>query len=537
MQQQQIQTPDTPSDHAVKGGAILGNDSTGKVKLSISLSEYYAYTADIWIFDSNYSVIMLPSEYEGWARHRTYMLSPGVYIVRMMVSGQVSDNSIVLRHDITLGAGENYNVQRQLEVPKLYSSAPMSGELDYASSDQAYIEAAERISRESRGIINRTVQNSGLFLFFRYPSVTLFRQKYNRKTYWQRFELIDGSGVTLLRFPEHCDISDDDGYLGVCLQLPEGSYYLKYSSRNSSRMVPIYVYKDWYTQIFMTLSLNPLFGSIRFFINRESNFYSNDRNNYYVDICLDKLQNGDFEIEPELVNSIAHGKFESPMLGLLGAFLYLNSKETKNDQLFRTITKNLQERILHNWGDSPDILALKLLANEHFGIIEPLRETVAFSRTPMLRIAFDIIRRNASKIPWLIRSGSIDDFIVEKQVFDSPYNTFRPLRRSILTSASRLDGIADVTLDTDSNVEKLQSTVKNIYPKARIAKYSVKSHNNKDTIQAPTDLLWAYKKHGTTGAAIFGQLEADPGMSTAALAQSLSLPESTVSRVRRGLKL
>jgi hypothetical protein len=536
---QQIQYITTDIATNFKG---LGHpDEPERFKLTIRFSEHYRYITNVWIFDDTFTLIVSPSDEKNYLHEREYVLPSTGYIVRIENNRQIRDNLINLDKNLIVSVGEQNTSLVKLQLPLLYSSAPISGPIHYASSDWAYVDAAERISG-NRLLLNDANSNSGIFFFFRYPSVSLYRNNFCQKQYWHRFQLLDDQGNVMLRFPEHCEVSERDGYLGVCMALKSGNYYLQYKKRNHARMVPLYVYENWYTQFFMTLADEPLFGSIRYFINRSSIFDSADYRNSYVDICLDKLQNNDFTIDPNLLRNISYGKFESPMLGLVGAFLYFSSKESKDDELFNLILHNLQTRILHNEGDSPDIMALKILAMEHSGKNVKIDKTPHYSRTPTLRIALDTIRRNANKFPWLVNEGGITDYIIEKQVFDSPFNTFRPLSSAILRKASQIEDQYNDPFRLDSKNDQLSYKI--AYRKIRLEEEIMLNPDKKYILETAGEaepkqmtLLAAFRKHGSAGAAIFEKLSQTSNESTAEIAKTLNLPEVTVERIRRGLKL
>lgn len=531
------------TDFTTNFKGLGGPDEPEKFKLTIRFSEHYRYITNVWIFDDTFTLIVSPSDEKNYLYEREYELPSTEYIVRIENNGQIRDNRINLDKNLVVTVGEQYTTLTKLELPLLYSSAPMSGPIQYASSDWAYVDAAERISGNRLSLDDMRNNNSGIFFFFRYPSVSLYRNDFSQKQYWHRFQLLDDEGNVVLQFPKHCEVSEREGYLGVCLALKSGNYYLQYKKRNHARMVPIYVYENWYTQFFMTLADEPLFGSIRYFINRNSNFDSADYRNSYVDICLDKLQNNDFTIDPNLLRNISYGKFESPMLGLVGAFLYFSSKESKDDNLFNLILHNLQTRILHNEGDSPDIMALKILAMEHSGNKVRIDKTPHYSRTPTLRIALDTIRRNANKFPWLVNEGSITDYIIEKQVFDSPFNTFRPLNSAILRKASQKEDEFNDPFRLDPKKNR-PSTFKVAYRELRLEENIMLNPEKENKLETTGDaeqkqmtLLTAFRKHGSAGAAIFEKLSQTSNESTAEIAKTLNLPEVTVERIRRGLKL
>lgn len=409
------------------------NSDIHDIVLTINLPTSYAYATDIWIFSHKKRLVAEPDGKGGITR--SYHLSVGNYIVRIVVNGQIQDNSIELAKNTTFTLGTTSS-QTQLIAPKLFSSALIGNEnIEYESSHEYYTEPAKGISlMETFKDLTTKDRKSGIFIFLRFQDRQKFEDVYGRQDYWDRFNLTTELGRPVTTFPDGCiedenqfgfNYSPRSGYIGLSGYLSPGLYFLNYTG-NNARVVPIYVYENWYTQFFMTVAKEPLFGSIRIFISKHRNYNPADRNHIYIDYCLTKIQNNELELDDELLQKIAHNKYDSPMLGLLGAYIYLLSSETKNDFLFRKIVKNIQNKILKNSKDSPDIWALNLLSYEHFKKTLTNEEKANISGTPMLRIAFDTVRRSAIKYPWLIPENSLNDHVAENQAFDSPYNTFRP---------------------------------------------------------------------------------------------------------------
>ncbi|MES2109816.1 MAG: DUF3606 domain-containing protein [Bacteroidota bacterium] len=409
------------------------NPPTPQFDLNISLADTFAFATRIWIFNRKKRMIAGPDQQSRQFRH--YRLPAGNYIIRFDINGQIQDN------DITLDADKNYSVGlkdgEQLQPPKLYSAALIKGIANYESSHEYYTEPAIGISKlETFKDVRLRHKNSGIFIFLRFPDQQAFETGFKKQAYWEKFSLTTERGRVIASFPRGC-VGDDNpfpfnyqpgsGYIGLSGYLNPGLYFLNYSGTDE-RVIPIYVYDSWYTQLFMTVGAEPLFGSVRIFISKHREFDPSDRNNLYIDYCLSKIQNNDLTLDNELLENIAYQKYQSPMLGLLGAYIYLSSTETKNDELFRTIVRNLQREILKNSRSSPDIWALNLLSYDHFQKTLTEKQQTGIKGTPMLRIAFDTIRRAAFKYPWLVPENSINDHIAENQVFDSPYNTFRPFK-------------------------------------------------------------------------------------------------------------
>ena len=411
--------------------------------LTVILGNIYRHLASIWLFDDHNMVIYKPTVFRNdeflqsaETGRFVFRLFPGIYRLRLIIDGQFADNKIILDKDKTCSVGNIDffdSVDQELNPPKLYSSVPLNVEIPYASSFDYYRDAAITIS-SSETLSNQLGEghDSGLFIFLRYPSEEIFQEKHRGRTYWNKFALVDSENNLVVQFPEGTHTDSDlqprqerkKGYLGFSSRLKPGLYFLKYNGIEK-RTIPIYVYRNWYSQVFMTLDKEPLFGSIKMLIVNQLKFDPYDSLHAYIDVCLAKLQNEDYTLDHELLRIVSDGKFWSPMLGLLGAFIYMKGKETKNNSLFRIIVSNMQNRILADSNNSPDIYALNFLSYEHFGSTLGEEVKINVIGTPMLRVAYDTLRRVASQYEWVIPAGSLNDAIAEYQIFDSPFNTFR----------------------------------------------------------------------------------------------------------------
>lgn len=406
-------------------------------RLSIIVAQQYQYLSRILIFNSKNRIVSTDNpRYE-----QTFDLPKGLYTIRIELNGEFKDQVIVLDSNKTYRIDDaSYDQQEDknlIEPPRQFSSALLSGinSKTYTSSHEYYTGPAVSYSQVDTfpsPVENSANLNSSLFIFMRFPSI----EKYNElKKSWPRpfykdFEIVNEQGVSLIQFESSRGVSvqEGDGWLAFNAKLANGIYYLIYKGPDS-RQVPIYVFKNWHTQFFITLGEQPLFGSIRIFISKERRFDPTERTNKYIDILLDKLQNGDYTLDQELIREAAHGKYESPMLGLICSYVYLKSKQTGNDDLFNVILRNMQNVILKDNDESPDIRALNLMASDHFKSVPttiPIKRS-AVKGTPMLRIGFEAIRNKSIVYKRLIPSNSLNDFISETIFFDSPFNTFKPI--------------------------------------------------------------------------------------------------------------
>lgn len=398
-------------------------------KLRVRVADEYKYLVKIIVFDSANRIV---SPSQGSIYEYLYSLPKGLYTVRVEMNAEVNDKVIIVNSDKEYFITSDYSshsIENMIIPPIQYSSALLGK--TYGSSHEYYTYPAIEWSKRdttSFSFFDPNTSNSSLFIFIRFPSIEKYMdmKKNWAKSFYKDFEIANEEGKPIFRFEEQrgIEVNENEGWLAFNAKLPNGIYYLIYHG-DEPRQIPIYVFKNWHTQFFMTLGNVPLFGSTRIFISRQRVFNPQENTHKYIDILLDKLQNGDYSIDEELINMAAYGKYESPMLGLICSYIYLKSSETKSDQLFRIITQNLGNVILKDNDESPDIKALNILAADHFNNMNYWNTEI--KGTPMLRVGFEAIKNASLKQKNLISKNSINDFISETLFYDSPFNTFKPI--------------------------------------------------------------------------------------------------------------
>ena len=409
------------------------SDSSIQFQLRIRVADEYKYLVKVILFDSGSRIIspIEKSRYEYF-----YQLRKGLYTIRIEMNAEISDKVIRLNSDIEYFVTSDLSqssLKNIIEPPQQFSSALLSGEnvKTYGSSHEYYTNPAINFSKRDTFFLsgyNENISDSSLFIFMRFPSIDKYnglRSKWS-KAFYQDFEIVNEDGERIIHFESKSgiEVNENDGWLAFNAKLPNGIYYLIYRGEEP-RQIPIYVFKNWHTQFFMTLGNVPLFGSTRIFISRQREFNPKAETNKYIDILLDKLQNGDYSVDEELIEIAAYGKYDSPMLGLICSYVYFKSSDTKSDHLFNIITQNMQKVILKDNDESPDIRALNILASNHFA--KSNYKKTAVKGTPMLRIGFEAIQNASLKNRSLISKNSINDFISETLFYDSPFNTFKPI--------------------------------------------------------------------------------------------------------------
>jgi hypothetical protein len=398
--------------------------------LRILVSEEYMYLVKIMVFDTDNRTI----NYQSSTRYEiSFSLIQGLYTLRIEMNGEVLDEVVLIDKDKIFQIASNQSVStRDIKVitpPKQYSSA-LLGET-YGSSHEYYTYPAINCSKKDTYYLNTSNNidsNSSLFIFLRFPSLEKFMsfKKVFSESFFCDFEIVDevGNCLTQFRTRTGIEINEENGWVAFSAKLSNGIYYLIYRGK-SQRQIPIYVFKNWHTQVFMMLGKEPLFGSLRFFLSRQREYNPNEITYKYIDILLDKLQNEDYNLDNELIERAAYGKYESPILGLVCSYIYLKSKETKSDQLFKIIIQNLQNEILKDSQESPDLGALNILASNHFPKMTFKNSII--KGIPMFRIGFETILKASVFNEKLISQNSINDFISENLCFDSPLCTFKPI--------------------------------------------------------------------------------------------------------------
>ncbi|NOS94452.1 MAG: hypothetical protein HOP30_21265 [Cyclobacteriaceae bacterium] len=524
------------------------SDSPTKFILRAMVANEYKYLVSIFLFDSTNRII---SPIEKSRDQYKYQLKKGLYTLRVEMNAGITDKVI------TVNTNKAYWITSDLsqaplsdiiQPPQQFSSALLSGARTetYLSSHEYYTHPAIKLSKRNTFIYNQVQTkklNSSLFIFLRFPSIDKYNSLRSKwaKSFYKYFEIVNEYGELLLSFDSKSglQVNENDGWLAFNAQLPHGIYYLIYRG-SEPRQIPIYVFNNWHTQFFMTLGEVPLFGTTRIFMSAKREFNPKAEANKYIDILLDKLQNGDYSVDEELIEIAAYGKYRSPMLGLICSYVYFKSRQTKSDDLFRIITQNMQRVILKDNDESPDLRALSILAAEHFDKTN-YRKT-AIKGTPMLRIGLEAIKNASLKNRALIPKNSINDFISETLYYDSPFNTFKPIPvykrpKSSLASEKNMNEIAfDIHSESrfliDMNEGGVEKEPKELEPK--IDKFSLNINGYLEP-----NLISFIKSSETNSEAernwvrtsISGLLSKNENLSINDISNQLNLSGNTITRI------
>ena len=335
-------------------------------------------------------------------------LPPGVYAVQV-------DRAGIRQEEICRHAEPTEVV---LDEPQRFSAVPAT---DTVTSHEYYQAPAVHWSATATAppLPAAPAPMGSLFIFLRSPSA----QATTLPPSVTGLRLLDYSGTDLTMLDAATtERNEDEGWLAYHADAPAGEYVLRYESPDEaswpSREMAIGVFPGWQTQIFMTQANSPLFGSASVLMGH--GFRPDDRVAQAVDAALTGLQNGTDLLRADERQMLLYGKFDNPMLGLVGAHALLRETDLKRATM-KIIIGNLR-RLLGP--DAPDVRALELLAAQRFrSRLDPR----PFERPPLLRAGLEAVLDAAAEIPGLVPSGGLLANIAAQRFLDSPWSTWRPL--------------------------------------------------------------------------------------------------------------
>jgi hypothetical protein len=342
--------------------------------------------------------------------HVALDLPPGLYAVQVERAGIRSEE--VYRH-----AGKT---ELRVGEPKRFSAVPVS---DTVTSHEYYQGPAAHWSRTTTTApLAAAPDGAGsLFVFLRAPSAEAATQ-----LAYIGLSIVDDSGRDLASLGQGTAVSDErTGWLAFNAEAPAGEYALRYRPSDiyhpPARDMAIGVFSGWQTQVFMTLADGPSFPSASVLMGH--GFDPDDRVAQAVDAALAGLQNRTDLLLREQRRLLLYGKFDNPMLGLVGAHVLLQARDVDRRQI---------ETVLDNLGwllgqDAPDVRALRLRASRRLG--DPV-DTRPFERPPMLRAGLEAILEAAADTPELVPRGGLMAHVAVERFVDSPWSTWRPRRSS-----------------------------------------------------------------------------------------------------------
>lgn len=357
----------------------------------------------------------------------TLLLPDGLYTVRWEYAGGMQEKVVRLPQQ------QHLEVSFLLETP-----APVPGAADtheYYSHTNGTVPWNE-MTGEPLGDPSNI--DSRLHLLLRARN----HEAYNHEDLAEGLRLLDEELKPLFELRDRSRLDTWGGSLLCSLPARSGRYFLEYDGGPDKlpRLFPIHLFEGWQTRLFLfyefeqpdfasaSLSLVRLDYDDSYDPEREKRF----RVNAALDMALDSLQNNRSEIPREIERGLLYGKFENPMMGLLGAhFLLQHSDASQSDPdqeaRWRTTAKIVLGNLKHLLPDSPDVDALRFKAAMRFGTKHFRFPTRPVGKLPLLRVSLEALLAADSEAVQAVEGGSLIESLSANLYYDSPWATFRPL--------------------------------------------------------------------------------------------------------------
>jgi predicted flap endonuclease-1-like 5' DNA nuclease len=311
----------------------------------------------------------------------------------------------VFRHE-----GETREVLNQ---PLRVSATPV---FDTATSQKYYAYTSQDLSqKDSRAPLGDPGDkpHSRLFIFIR----AISQEQYQGADLAAHLRLLNWQGELVSDFSPSETIRDNSyGFMAFSAPTASGPYLLRYEGE-PPREMPLQILPHRSTQIFLLYHGSLRFETAKIFLPHASlPFNPDDRLTQVVDAALTTLQQGGDSFPEDATRMLLEGKFEDPMLGLLGAHLLLRQKDLE-ERYLNIVIGNLGHMI----SSSPDFQSLELLACERLGQKLPLKP---FYQPPMLRAGLEAVLRFSIEYPELTPEKGLLECVAPRLYVDSPWTSW-----------------------------------------------------------------------------------------------------------------
>lgn len=340
------------------------------------------------------------------------MLDKGIYILWIEFKEHVEERIYRIDKDTV-----DY-----LNTVTAISSIPLQG---LASTHEYFSNPA---TVWSRNITNTQKEQIGghLFFFLRYESPTVpFDQSL---AVLGDFILLNDKRKPVIRFNEEnskIESGQVAGYFGTIsfhTSLKNGQYFLVYKDGTRNREIPLYVYTDYQTQLFLNFDNAPIFGSLKISISKLG-FDGNDPQIQLLDTLILKIFNGILSFPKDLIPIAKKGKWDNIMLAFVALYNYLSSDKEKELSFYETYMKQL-ESLLPKDTESSEFRALRLLAAVVFQQKKPSK-TLLFPT--MIQRGMQVFLEQSYENARLIKAESMVQQILVNMKEDTIFTTYEPL--------------------------------------------------------------------------------------------------------------
>lgn len=440
--------------------------SAFSIKDRVSLSiETHDETADIYVIDGTFRVVE-----RGRGISANFQLKPGIYTVKVRVGFESREKDVVLQEEPTK------LVFQAIEFP---SAIPLA---NTARTHEYHIYAAES---ESRKIHRRIGNGSWIFIFSRDWKPSNSEPQIKTTAFPHKgLTLKKGGDEDLIVNIENAAVSDSslDAWAACNIEVDPGLYRVSVEIEPGKRVEQtIVACRNWQTQVFF-LQRNYDFkeapdlrradlgntGILMAAAKRDpknsemitGGFNALDPKMRLLDLARLGLTSNRQILSKNDVDRILWGKFNNPMLGILGGHLLLKSGSARIKTL-KTVVTNL--RHILGEGTHPDVEALALRidrknARYSFELPPMLRQSwiqvvTASKQDPGIVPVDSFAGRNAGQVlndePWLLflsagynseAAQSMDEsfrYLVKQQLLSERGLTLSPTKSAFRNTSSR----------------------------------------------------------------------------------------------------
>lgn len=297
----------------------------------------------IEVLDPNLQPITLPHN-TGETRIE---VPPGVYAVRFRRGLAITEKLALVGQDV----GDVSVTLDEAEEPVFGTAAPVLQAGEAPSPQQR---AAESLSLSAPHVIGApSVDNGRLLLFVREFDPSKLRLATG-------ITLHQVTGEELARIDDIATSNLDEGWTGVHLSLAAGAYRIRRQFAANAFEQIVHVRHEWQTQYFAKALASEDGGLADFALlavmmaHEMVGFDGSKRDGRFTEAALRALRERS-AISGPMSESLLQGKFDNPLLGVMGGLLQLRRKDVDLDGLRQVV-----ENLLWLVGPSPDVLAIGL---------------------------------------------------------------------------------------------------------------------------------------------------------------------------------
>lgn len=384
------------------------------------------WLADVFIFNNLSHPVYGLSEIEAspsGVYETKISLPQGIYKIEVRLQNQIEKKLIDVYSDTinTISFVDSLKLQLTSIAPLPNTSNIVEPQMSQAEEWSHKSTCVHQISQQADPV----QLNSQLFLFVR----SFEAGKYTN--FVDDLSLLDIEGQLVTDFSEKdCNKNISEGWLVFNTNLPEGYYVLRREPKpdipSQLRFQPIYLCKNWQTQIFLSTQTQASLSRMSMSIMRFGDRFSRENTSLLASESLfNSLQpNQPYKnlITKKQILDLINEKLDNPWLGVLIAHSLLKLKETdgyetskykEELQKLSVILKFLSQHI----PDHPDVRAL--LLNDKQEASKP------FNYPPLLQASLERVRQHATRFTTTIPIDTLTEKVLGSTLANSAWTAWR----------------------------------------------------------------------------------------------------------------